>query len=65
MSDAQYWNDFCAPHAGGKGIVNSPFCRRIMADAAEKTETTGFNGRVWVFADGSKLIATQMVEMVR
>lgn len=61
MTEAQYWFALC----GNRDLVDNPWCRRLLAEAADKTLTTGFCGRAWVFQDESILIANLGKVVVR
>lgn len=62
MSHSAYWLRVCRTRA--PRIVESRWCRALLEEAATRTVTTGFRGRMWVFPDGSRLVATDDGETV-
>ena len=62
-SEAEYWLDVCHEQCNIP-LVNDPKARAMLSDAAEWHATTGFNRRFFRFTDGSKLLISDVVEMV-
>jgi len=67
MTDARHWLFICETraNAGYASLIADPWCRRMLAEAADRVEPVGGDGRMWVFADGSTLFANSGAAVVR
>lgn len=65
-TDAEYWLSVClSRRTTGTPLVRDPLSRRLLEEAANDTFHTGFCGRLWVFPDGSRIVANDALEMVQ
>jgi hypothetical protein len=64
MTTAQYWHQVCRARST-RPLIDDPVSRSILADAACAVHTTGYNGRMWVFADQSRILVTTETEVVK
>ena len=64
MTQAAYWHALCSPAAAGRPMVRSPWCRRMLTEAAKSAETTGFCALFFRFEDGSRLTISEQAEVV-
>lgn len=62
-SEAEYWLDVCHEQCNIP-LIHDPKARAILADAAEWHAMTGFNRRYFRFHDGSKLLISDVVEVL-
>ena len=59
MTEARYWLDVVLPYFAPGLLLNSPKARSVLGEASTEDYICGFSNRMWLFSDGSYLIATQ------